>query len=283
MCCNYSSTFLKEWASISPQPFLALNKISWVISQFIMFSYDSDFTHQLFSLRTFSTTIKIVSEFLPQKNEVKNAHHTQSHWLVALLFCDDVFFMLLLAKEHIFILYCDEQVTRTTFFTSYCEGANNNTYNSNILRSKELQYDNETQQSIFFLLLIARTMTTRILFMPYHNGCDDNYIFDVAKRPYCKGACDNNKPLWDARKQQLHLYMLSIVTMMGMCIFYFVLQGATMRNEGWLQRRSTRSCQPTTNQNFMLHWGSKQWLQNNNIIDVMIIFLCPMPYCKKLW
>jgi hypothetical protein len=49
-----------------------------------MFSYVVDFTHQPFSILTFSTTIEIVSDFLPKKNEVENAQHTQSCWLVAL-------------------------------------------------------------------------------------------------------------------------------------------------------------------------------------------------------
>jgi hypothetical protein len=50
-----------------------------------MFSYVVEFTHQLFSLQTFSTKIEIVLKFLPQNKEVENARHAQSHLLVALL------------------------------------------------------------------------------------------------------------------------------------------------------------------------------------------------------
>jgi hypothetical protein len=42
--------------------------------------------HQFFFFLTFSNEIKLVSKFLPQKKEVQNTRHTQSCWLVALLF-----------------------------------------------------------------------------------------------------------------------------------------------------------------------------------------------------
>ncbi len=42
-------------------------------------------------------------------------------------------------------------------------------------------------------------------------------------------------------------------------------------NDGWLQQRNTRSCHARTNKIFMSHQGSKQWLQNDNILNTIIM------------
>ena len=47
------------------------------------------FIHQPFFIKPFSTAIEVVSIFLPRKNGDQNAHHTLSHWLVALLLRHD--------------------------------------------------------------------------------------------------------------------------------------------------------------------------------------------------
>jgi hypothetical protein len=96
--------------------------------------------------------------------------------------------MLPLAREHIFMLYCNEQATTTTFFLSCHEEANNNTNNLNIRRSEELRYDYETQQSIFYMLLIARSDNNEYIFMSYCERSKDCYIFDVARSGHIASA-----------------------------------------------------------------------------------------------
>ncbi len=44
---------------------------------------------------------------------------------------------MLLAKEHIFMSYHDEQVTMSTFYMSYCKGANDDINILNTVRHNE--------------------------------------------------------------------------------------------------------------------------------------------------
>jgi hypothetical protein len=65
----------------------------------------SIYTHQLFPpFRTFSMAIEIVLEYLPQTNKVKNAHHTQSWWIVALLLCNNWCFILSIVRAYYVVL-----------------------------------------------------------------------------------------------------------------------------------------------------------------------------------
>jgi hypothetical protein len=43
-------------------------------------------------------------ELLPQKNEVKNAHQMQSCWIVALLLCNNQFFLATACKRAFFYI-----------------------------------------------------------------------------------------------------------------------------------------------------------------------------------
>ncbi len=105
-------------------------------------------------------------------------------------------------------------------FTWYCTGASKQTKKANITRHeiKMQGYDNErstTQQSNFLYMIMS------IFFVLYCERSNDNYMFDVAKRSYCEGACNNNKePSRDARSQQSNFYMLLITIMMAMSVCF---------------------------------------------------------------
>ena len=70
-----------------------------------MFLYTVNFTHQFSFCQTFSTAIKIALELLPRKNEVENACHTQSCWIVALLLHGNLDFYAVARESVFFMLY----------------------------------------------------------------------------------------------------------------------------------------------------------------------------------
>jgi hypothetical protein len=69
----------------------------------------------------------------------------------------------------------------TTFFYVMLQGSKQRYNNMNIPRSKELRYDKEKQQSIFYTLLIPRSDDNEHVFMSYCKGSNDIDIFDVAR------------------------------------------------------------------------------------------------------
>ncbi len=98
MHCNYSSTFFEEQVSL----FLHFTRLRWVKSCLTMFFYTADFTSSVFFPSIFPMT-EIVSEFLPQRNEVKNTPQMQCCWLVALPFCNNQFFHAVACKREYFL------------------------------------------------------------------------------------------------------------------------------------------------------------------------------------
>ncbi len=164
MHCNYSSSFLEEGASISPQPFLVLNKISWVKSCFTMLSYVVDFTHQLVFPSNFFHGIETVSEFLPKKKRTKApaTRKVVGSWLCfyamigflcwrmqkRVLCCiarskQAYFYVVLQGKQRQLYFWCCKK-------RLYCKHARTISQPSK---------DTRTQQSNFYMLSITRMMT----------------------------------------------------------------------------------------------------------------------------
>ncbi len=183
MHCNYRSTFFEEQASL----FFCFKRLSWVKSCLTMFLY-CQFYFTSFFPSIFPVT-KIVSEFLPLRNEVKNAHQMQSRWLMASLLHNDWFFLLPLARGR-------------NFYVAL-RWANNDKYIFYII----LQGSKQRQQ--YFVILWGRKQlaiamcnrwlqeaTTRIVFfMSYHDEQATSTTFFAS---YCKGA-SNDRDLYTSR------------------------------------------------------------------------------------
>ncbi len=157
------------------------------------------------SLWTFSTTINIVLDFLPEKMRSKMPPTCK---VIVLWLCcyatmkfhavahDNIFHVVTQeAKEHIFykvswgaatkccvarsndedhiiMSYCNEQVMPTTFFTSYHKGANNDTTIQTHEKQGAVVWGwNATIKC--YALLIARMTTTSICYMLYHERSDN--------------------------------------------------------------------------------------------------------------
>ena len=88
-----------------------------------------------------------------------------------------------------FMSYRDERATTTTFFTSYCLGANDDT-TIQASRGREGQlrgYGAAHHATIkHYILSIARSDDDdEHIHMSYRERSDDDYILDVAKWSYC--------------------------------------------------------------------------------------------------
>jgi hypothetical protein len=75
--------------------------LSILLTSFFPFNFPSDQ----------DCLIEIVLELLPRKNEVENACHTQSRWLMVLFFATIIFFMLLFVRECIIYVVSQEAMT----------------------------------------------------------------------------------------------------------------------------------------------------------------------------
>jgi hypothetical protein len=78
--------------------------------------------HQLFFPSIFSA-IEIVSDLLPKKNEVENACHTQSYWIVASLLRHNWDFLCRCLQKHIFC--CIPRSNDIDIFFLYHKDASN--------------------------------------------------------------------------------------------------------------------------------------------------------------
>ncbi len=115
---------------------------------------------------------------------------------------------------------------------------------------------------------------------------DDEHIFNVVlqekwrqlyfccckRQSYCKElAMTMSQPLWDARMQQSNSSYAVVCMDNGNERTLVCHIARSNDNNGWLQLGNARSRHATTNQIFMLNWGSKQQSWNNYIVNALIM------------
>jgi hypothetical protein len=153
--------------------------------------------HQLFfSFKLFSTVIEIVSKCLPQRNEVKNARQTQSHWLVALFSCNDWVFTPLLARAYFLCCIARSNNMESIFFVilqGHKQLATIAICKLSIIRS------NDKDERVFYFVSNARAMRTTI-FTLYCKGASNDYVVSQGSKPVYIVLQRRTKPTFNHRK-----------------------------------------------------------------------------------